>query len=76
MGRLILLRHGEGLIEPGGQLRIDFGALESRPEPATEAATVSLADYLGRPRELSYELLEAACEAYFVDDEEPPTVYA
>ena len=28
------------------------------------------ADYLGHPRELSLELLEAACDAYFVDDTE------
>ena len=27
-GKQILLRQGEGLVEPGGQLRIDFGALE------------------------------------------------
>ena len=31
-GRQILLRQGEGLIEPGGQRRIDFGALESSPD--------------------------------------------
>lgn len=29
-GKQILLRQGEGLIEPGGQLRIDFDSLESR----------------------------------------------
>ena len=32
-GRDVLLRQGEGLIEPGGQLRIDFAALESLPQP-------------------------------------------
>ena len=28
------------------------------------------AEYLGEPRELTPELLEAACDAYFVDDTE------
>ncbi|MGE0704740.1 MAG: hypothetical protein AB7F99_05500 [Vicinamibacterales bacterium] len=33
---------------------------------------LSRADYLGLPRALNYELLEAACEGYFVDDDETP----
>ena len=37
---------------------------------------ISLADYLGQPRELTYDLLEAACAGYFVDDTELPVVYA
>lgn len=37
---------------------------------------LSLADYLGQPRELSPELLDAACASYFVDDRELPAVYA
>ena len=37
---------------------------------------LSLAEYQDRPRELTYELLEAACAGYFVDDTEPPPVYA
>ncbi|MCU0959017.1 MAG: tetratricopeptide repeat protein [Pirellulaceae bacterium] len=42
-GRQLLLRQGDGLIEPGGQLRIDFEALDHPAEPAAaEAATVSL----------------------------------
>jgi len=36
----------------------------------------SLAEYLGQPAELSPELLEAACAAYFVDDREAPPTYA
>ena len=31
-GREILLRQGEGLVEPGGQLRFDFEAWESEPQ--------------------------------------------
>lgn len=35
-GRQLLLRQGEGLVEPGGQLRIDFAALEeAEVEPAS-----------------------------------------
>jgi predicted ATPase with chaperone activity len=37
---------------------------------------LSLADYLGEPRHLTYELLEAACAGYFVDDSEIPAVHA
>jgi tetratricopeptide (TPR) repeat protein len=48
-GRQLLLRQGEGLIEPGGQLRIDFDALEKRtaePQEATREATLSFEDYV------------------------------
>ncbi len=38
-GKTLLLRQGEGLLEPGGQLRIDFDALESQEE---ETAPVEL----------------------------------
>jgi hypothetical protein len=31
---------------------------------------LSLAEYLGRPRQLSADLLRAACDSYFVDDSE------
>ncbi|HTM25770.1 MAG TPA: hypothetical protein VL225_11290 [Vicinamibacterales bacterium] len=37
---------------------------------------MSLAEYLGQPAELTSELLEAACAAYFVDDREMPATYA
>jgi hypothetical protein len=30
--------------------------------------SLSLAEYLGQPRELSPELLRAACDSYFVDE--------
>ena len=33
-GQQLLLRQGEGLVEPGGQLRIDFDALEEPESPA------------------------------------------
>lgn len=35
-GREVLLRQGEGLIEPGGQLRFDFDALEPEGESESE----------------------------------------
>ena len=37
---------------------------------------LSLADYLGEAPELRLDLLEAACNAYFVDDREAPASYA
>jgi SpoVK/Ycf46/Vps4 family AAA+-type ATPase len=37
---------------------------------------VSLAEYLGQPRALTPELLDAACAGYFVDDRELPASYA
>jgi predicted ATPase with chaperone activity len=37
---------------------------------------LSLAEYLGEPRRLTSELLEAACAGYFVADEAPAPVYA
>jgi Tfp pilus assembly protein PilF len=42
-GRQLLLRQGDGLIEPGGQLRIDFEALDRAAESVAAACdTVSL----------------------------------
>jgi predicted ATPase with chaperone activity len=37
---------------------------------------ISLSDYLGEPPELRLDLLEAACNAYFVNDQETPASYA
>ena len=37
---------------------------------------LSLAEYLAAPRQLSRELLEAACASYFVDEKEAPVVYS
>ncbi len=34
-GKQVLLRQGEGLLEPGGQLRFDFDAMESAHRPPT-----------------------------------------
>jgi len=71
-GKQILLRQGEGLIEPGGQRRIDFDALE-RGEADTDSqatgdqtegtAVVSLSNYLAQPQLASpSELLEFAAD--------------
>jgi tetratricopeptide (TPR) repeat protein len=76
-GRQLLLRQGEGLVEPGGQLRIDFDALEPTDGPsdrATQPATISwrpngprtgaVASVLdGGATELHDPLLEQAYEA-------------
>jgi tetratricopeptide (TPR) repeat protein len=69
-GKQILLRLGEGLIEPGGQLRIDFEALEESLDedapPALDqmAPTVSLADHLAEQPEFSSpdEMVRVATE--------------
>jgi predicted ATPase with chaperone activity len=37
---------------------------------------LSLASYLNRPPHLTFDLLEAACAGYFVEDAEPAPVYA
>ena len=37
---------------------------------------LSLAEYLGQPRQLTTELLEAACTSYFVEDQELAAVSA
>jgi predicted ATPase with chaperone activity len=37
---------------------------------------LSLASYLNRPAHLTADLIEAACNTYFVDDREEPAVYA
>jgi tetratricopeptide (TPR) repeat protein len=55
-GKQILLRLGEGLIEPGGQLRIDFDALEEPDSSAAQSglvSTISLADHLAEQSEFS-----------------------
>jgi len=52
-GKHFLLRQGEGLIEPGGQLRFDFDALDpameeaddAAPRAAEQAGVVSLEDW-------------------------------
>jgi hypothetical protein len=37
---------------------------------------LSLAEYRGEPRQLTSDLLEAACNSYFVDEREAPVVYS
>jgi tetratricopeptide (TPR) repeat protein len=74
-GRQILLRQGEGLIEPGGQRRIDFDALEqvSSDEEGEATATggqqqiLALADSLPDAQQLS--LQEMLALAGQLDDE-------
>lgn len=49
-GKQLLLRQGEGLIEPGGQLRIDFDSIEAEAEnnddeDHTEQNTLALVDH-------------------------------
>jgi predicted ATPase with chaperone activity len=46
-----------------------------QPRDLVEQA-IYLAKYLGKPPELTTEILEAACASYFVDDREAPATYA
>jgi tetratricopeptide (TPR) repeat protein len=66
-GQQLLLRQGEGLLEPGGQLRIDFDSLEQQvaPDEPSPPATVSLEEAFGAPLDLATpeELLELALAA-------------
>lgn len=48
-GKQILLRQGEGLIEPGGQLRIDFDALDASPSVRSEDAGGRIISLPSRP---------------------------
>jgi tetratricopeptide (TPR) repeat protein len=67
-GRQLLLRQGEGLIEPGGQLRFDFEALERRELPVVETAeqpaTVSFDDFVAseQPPPSVDQLLQMAAD--------------
>ncbi len=69
-GQQLLLRQGEGLLEPGGQLRIDFDALEAqRGNPtdsyiAAAAATLPLVARAGKPSDVSTpeEILHLAAQ--------------
>lgn len=73
-GRELLLRHGEGLIEPGGQLRFDFDSIETReagrstatPSPAAVPASdesVVDQDDLATPEQLLDLAMELEDEA-------------
>ena len=71
-GKHVLLRHGEGLLEPGGQLRFDFDAAgdagddaetEFPPPAATLAIWQEPGDQPPPPAVVDDELLEAAFDA-------------
>ncbi len=75
-GKHVLLRHGEGLLEPGGQLRFDFDALDDNQDkddlsfpPATLSIFMDLRvgdeeySLRHRPRSESDTLLTAAFDA-------------
>jgi tetratricopeptide (TPR) repeat protein len=68
-GKQLLLRQGEGLVEPGGQLRIDFDALEAFASELSDdskgfssRSTLSLANHLADLSEPTTpkEMVEAA----------------
>jgi len=71
-GRQILLRQGEGLIEPGGQLRIDFDALEREHDngdaPIDTEPTLPLTNHVTEPHELTSPEELSRYAAYLEDD--------
>lgn len=61
-GKHVLLRHGEGLLEPGGQLRFDFDACQppsSTDEPAVLSFAAAQQGALGRDATVDPLLAEA-----------------
>ena len=51
-GRELLLRQGEGLVEPGGQMRIDFPddvAVSTSDPPLLDESVIAAADLFARP---------------------------
>ncbi len=69
-GRQLLLRQGEGLIEPGGQMRFDFEAIEEQAAAAEDETerrsgeTLSFEGYLAEqtPMPAKEEILETAAQ--------------
>ena len=69
-GRQLLLRQGEGLIEPGGQMRFDFEAIEEQAAAAADETerrsgeTLSFEEYLAEqtPMPTKEEILETAAQ--------------
>ncbi len=67
-GKEILLRQGDGLIEPGGQLRFDFEAWESGPQdmplqvPLQTAVETALKPHLPGPAESEPTSREQMCQ--------------
>ena len=63
-GKQILLRQGEGLVEPGGQLRFDFDALETPDDvPATQVLSISDAKLAAEDERAGDELMDSLYQA-------------
>ncbi|QEG01035.1 Tetratricopeptide repeat protein [Stieleria maiorica] len=71
-GKHILLRQGDGLVEPGGQMRFDFDALETDAEPARDVLAFEPPDQPPMLRSVAPAehdpILEAAYQAEDEDD--------
>ena len=73
-GRQILLRQGAGLVEPGGQLRIDFDTLDQSCPPSLELQVDEPAEEEQQPPDddfpatLSFDLLSQVHRALTPDD--------
>ncbi|WP_286177532.1 MerR family transcriptional regulator [Rhodopirellula sp. JC639] len=71
-GKHILLRQGDGLVEPGGQMRFDFDALETDAEPTRDVLAFQPPDQPPMLRTVGTAehdpILEAAYQAEDEDD--------
>ena len=65
-GKQVLLRQGEGLLEPGGQLRFDFDAMEPDYEQAARHSASPSVLSIHRDTDDPFELRESP----FVEDDE------
>ncbi|QDV58653.1 MerR family transcriptional regulator [Rosistilla oblonga] len=70
-GKQLLLRQGEGLIEPGGQLRIDFDALplEDDPEPEANPSVLAFGNSDPEPVEEEGEIDPLQQKAFDSEDD-------
>ncbi|QDV13161.1 DNA ligase [Rosistilla oblonga] len=70
-GKQLLLRQGEGLIEPGGQLRIDFDALplEDDPEPEANPSVLAFGNSAPEPVEEEGEIDPLQQKAFDSEDD-------
>ena len=69
-GRKVLLRHGEGLVEPSGQKRLDFDTAETEATDGEPIATISFADATESIQQTNGRVSEAASDFDFGPDNE------
>lgn len=69
-GKHVLLRRGAGLLEPGGQMRFDFDALDGDEEPGTPSILSIAAGTISSNRTAESEADPLLSDAYAAEDAE------